>query len=84
MMNERRRRAPGFQEFGGRVFLTQAEHEIYLRRAPVRYSARGKQPHAGVCEVWGDRPAILGWAHKGTCSKSVRHICRSLATEYAL
>ncbi len=36
--------------FDGRVFLTDAEHQTYLRRMPVRYL---KQPLAKLCSVCG-------------------------------
>jgi len=43
----------GWQGFDGRMFLTDAEHETYKRRPPVRYSARGLPPGDGACSVCG-------------------------------
>jgi hypothetical protein len=39
--------------FDGRKFLTDAEHETYLRRAPVRYAYRTAKPKPDTCEVCG-------------------------------
>lgn len=40
--------------FDGRMFLTEEEHQTYLRRPPVRYASRdiGKKPVR--CEVCGE------------------------------
>jgi len=42
-----------WQGFDGRAFLTQAEHQTYLRRPPVRFARRGKSGDGSVCEVCG-------------------------------
>lgn len=42
--------------FDGRVFLTEAEHEAYLRRPPVRFARRGKSGDGSICEVCGLPP----------------------------
>ena len=39
--------------FEGRIFLTSAEHETYLRRMPVRYLRQPLQP---VCAICGKGP----------------------------
>ena len=49
---------PGFD---GRVFLTQAEYETYMRRMPVRYI---KKKHSDVCAVCG---------RVGTASNPLQH-----------
>ncbi|WP_433955106.1 hypothetical protein [Janibacter indicus] len=45
--------------YGDRVFLTDSEHETYLRRMPVRYARRGLAGIPEVCHVCGE-PAVDG------------------------
>ena len=44
---------PGNLGFDGRVFLTDAEHQTYLRRRPVRYVRKVIAP-ADACSVCGE------------------------------
>lgn len=46
-------RRPGNFGFDGRVFLSEAEHQTYLRRRPVRY-VRTVIPVADSCSVCGE------------------------------
>jgi hypothetical protein len=39
--------------FDGRKFLTDAQWETYMRRAPVRYACRTAKPKPDACEVCG-------------------------------
>ena len=42
-----------WQGFDGRQFLTDEEYSTYLRRPPVRYSARDAPPKPDCCSVCG-------------------------------
>lgn len=50
--------------FGGRIFLTDAEHETYLRRAPVRYTRKPKDHLCCVCGLPASESNPLENAHK--------------------
>lgn len=48
---------PGNLGFDGRVFLTDAEHQTYLRRRPVRY-VRKVIPASDSCSVCGEDGSV--------------------------
>lgn len=48
---------PGNLGFDGRVFLTDAEHQTYLRRRPVRY-VRKKIAASDACSVCGEGGSV--------------------------
>ena len=50
--------------FDGRVFLTDAEHETYMRRMPVRYVRHKKAAMCCVCGLPGSATNPLENAHK--------------------
>lgn len=50
--------------FDGRVFLTEAEHETYLRRMPVRYTKKAKQLQCSVCGLASTSGSPLENAHR--------------------
>jgi hypothetical protein len=44
----------GWRGFDGRKFLTDAEHEAFSRRHPVRYARRNAGTKPGVCGKCGE------------------------------
>lgn len=50
--------------FDGRVFLTEAEHETYLRRMPVRFVKHKKDAICCVCGLPGTAKNPLENAHR--------------------
>lgn len=60
--------------FNGRMFLTDEEHQTYLRRPPVRYSARGvtKDDVCCLCGKEGSNENPLQIAHKIPFIKGVK------------
>ena len=50
-------RKPGNLGFDGRTFLTDAEHQTYLRRKPVRYVRKVIAP-AEACSVCGEAESV--------------------------
>lgn len=44
---------PGWLGFGGRIFLTEQEHETYCRRLPVRYPAKNLTTPRDTCSKCG-------------------------------
>ena len=50
--------------FDGRVFLTDAEHETYMRRMPVRYVRHKKAAMCCVCGLSGTVANPLENAHR--------------------
>lgn len=66
-------------EFGERIFLNEQEWEAYLRRPPIRYTAKTLRKHrlASHCEVCGKPPTAenpLQAAHKIPFFKGVQHL----------
>lgn len=58
--------------FDGRVFLTDAEHETYMRRMPVRYVKHRKALVCCVCGLPGTATNPLENAHRIPFSLGVR------------
>lgn len=50
--------------FDGRVFLTEAEHETYMRRMPVRYVKHKEEAVCCVCGLPGTATNPLENAHR--------------------
>lgn len=58
--------------FDSRVFLTDYEHETYLRRMPVRYLRYKKSTNCSVCGLSGTIDNPIELAHKVPFGRGVK------------
>lgn len=59
--------------FDGRVFLTDSEHETYMRRMPVRYIRKKKDAVCAVCGLPSSADKPFESAHLIPFGLGIRH-----------